>query len=451
MNVKQAVLVGVAAALIVWPAGLWAQGTFPLKYVEAGPDDQLITSGMRITGGMAIPRPSSVRVPKVARPRVAPVAPGEPTAPGSPSSPSPVPPRPPTMAFATPSGGVLQLKTAPAGLSDKARSYLLSFGDRHFFAIVDPASPPKLYLGAAGSGDLSTAAPINGTVHEGACVFSSVVLPPTEGKGGAAIKLRLMTFNEGQLLAMCPAGYFSGEVVLGGRTYRVALVDANGNGLVSDVSGLSGDGKEWRGQDRLAIDLNQDGRFSWTPQAPEIQWLCKTLRVRDVYYSVQVAPDASSIRLDEVKPRMGTLDLGGADVSLVLVSEMGVHALHGGGGKWALPEGEYLGRSLSLWKSDGAGQKWTLGDLSACGPLRRFTVRAGDTAAIKVGPPLALKAEAKSGGADQVILSVWIEGCGGEQYSVGLSKAGAERMPAPKVKVLDDGGKTLAEGNSEYG
>ena len=423
----------------------WAQGTFPLKYVEAGPDDELITFGMRIGGAMAIPPPSPRRAPKAAQPKVAEAVPGQP------SPPAPVPPRPPAIPLSTASGRAMQLKTTPEGLSDKARSYIVSLGDRHFFAIVDPVSPPRLYLGPAEDGDLAAAPPIAGTVREGTCVFSPVAFPPGEGKGGAPIKMRLMTLNEGQLLALCPAGNFSGEVTLGGRTYRVALVDANGNGRVSDVSGLSADGKEWRGQDRLAIDLNQDGRFTWTAEAPEVQWLCKTVRVRDVYYSMQVAPDGSSIRLEELKPKMGTLDCGGADASLVLVSEMGIHALGGGDGKWLLPEGEYITRSLTLSKRDRAGEKWTLSDLSAFGTLSRVTVRRGETATLKVGPPLALKVEAVSGGPGRVTLNLGLVGCGGERYSVGLEKVGGARLPAPNVRILDDKGSLLTEGQSEYG
>jgi hypothetical protein len=429
--------------LCLWPmtCAAWAQGTFPLKYVEAGDDDHLIAFGMRISGGVAILPPSPARLAKVAE--------RMPTQPSQPA-PASVPPRPPAFVKETGPGRALQLRAAPKGLSDKALSYILSLGNHHFCAIVDPVSLPRLYLGPAEEGDLTTAAPIVGTIREGQCVFSSVAVPPAQGVDGAPLKMRFTTLEGGQLLAMCPAGYFAGEVTLGGQAYRVALVDANCNGGVSDVSGLSADGKEWRGEDRLAIDLNQDGAFTGN-EAIEVQWLCKTLRVRDVYYSVQVAPDGSSIRLDEVKPKTGTLDCGGADVSLVLVSEMGMHALGGGDGKWVLPEGEYITRSLTLAKSDRAGEKWMLSDLSAFGMLRRVAVRAGETVTLKVGPPLTLKVEAVSGGPAQVLASLCLEGAAGERYSVGLEKAGGASLPAPKVKVLDESGKVLAEGNSEYG
>jgi len=419
----------------------WAQGVFPLRYVDAALDDQLTRFGMRIGGGLAILPPSPARLPKVAE--LMPTQPSQP-------APAPVPSRPPAFGMETVPGRALQLRAAPEGLSDKALSYILSLGNHHFCAIVDPVSPPRLYVGPAENVDLSTVAPIVGTTQQGECVFSPVVFPPTEGEGGAPIRMQLMTFDGGKLLALCPAGYFTGEVTLGGRTYRVALVDANGNGRVSDVSGLSGDDKEWRGEDRLAIDLNQDGKFTGN-EAIEVQWLCKTLRVRDVYYSVQLAPDGSSIRLDEVKPKMGTLDCGGADVSLVLVSEMGMHALGGGDGKWLLPEGEYITRSLTLSKRDRAGEKWTLSDLSAFGTLSRVTVRRGETATLKVGPPLTLKVKAVSGGPNQVLVNPCIEGAAGERYSVGLEKVGGARLPAPKVKIFDESGKVLAEGNSEYG
>jgi hypothetical protein len=63
---------------------------------------------------------------------------------------------------------------------------------------------------------------------------------------------------------------------------------------------------------------------------------------------------------------------------------------------------------------------------------------------------VSLKVEAAAGGPGQTGISLAYEGAGGERYSVGLRK-GSGRTPAPKVKILDDGGKILAEGNSEYG
>ncbi|MCX5670180.1 MAG: hypothetical protein NTU94_02515 [Planctomycetota bacterium] len=413
MDVKEAVLIGAAATLILWPAALWAQGEFPLKYVEAGQEDPLARQGMTAVGGYD----------------------GAPPAISTPAAP----------------GKIMTVKAMPPGLSAKARGYIVYVGDRPFFAVVDPVSPPRLYLDAADRGDLSIVAPITGMVQDMESVFPAVAFPMGAGAGAATAKMRLMTHARGQMLWMSAAGYFQGEVTLGGQTYRVALVDANGNGRASDVSGLSGDDKEWHGKDRLAIDRNQDGKFTDTAESVEVQWLSKTVRVRDVYYSVQVAPDASSIRLDEMKPKIGTLDLPGADVSLVLVSEMGIHALGGGDGKWALPEGEYFTRSFTLSKSDRAGEKWTLSDLSTFGALRRFKVLTGETVTLKVGPPLALKVEAASGGPGRVTLNLGLAGCGGELYSVGLEKAGGVRLPAPKVKILDGSGKVLAEGNSEYG
>ena len=412
MDVKEAVLIGVAAALILWPAALWAQGEFPLKYVEAGQEDPLARQGMTAVGGYD----------------------GAPPAISTPAAP----------------GKIMTVKAMPPGLSDKARGYIVHVGDRPFFAVVDPVSPPRLYLDAADRGDLSTVAPITGMVQDMESVFPAVAFPMGDGAGAATAKMRLMTHARGRTLWMSVAGYFQGEVTLGGQTYRVAVIDNDHNGRVSESAFRAAGSEVLQRGDGLAIDLNQDGRFTQTPGAVEVLPLSKAVRVRNVYYRVHVAPYGSSIRLEKFEPKTGTLDLGGVDASLVLMSDIGMQNLAGGGAKWALPEGQYAAANLALSKTDAAGERWTLVDLSEFGKLARFDVRAGETVAVSIGPPLTLKVEAAAGGPGQTGISLAYEGAAGERYSVGLRK-GSGRTPAPKVKILDEGGKILAQGNAEYG
>jgi hypothetical protein len=161
-------------------------------------------------------------------------------------------------------------------------------------------------------------------------------------------------------------------------------------------------------------------------------------------------PDGSpSTQFEKYEPRMGTLDLGAANATLVALSETLYHNLTGSDGKWQLPEGRYGGQHFSLSKTDAAGTTWTLPCLDL-GPLARFEVRGGETTAVKVGPPLVLKVTAKPAEAGQVLMVLALAGKSGETYSVCVQKGGVPPGP-PKVKVLDPTGKVLAEGNAEYG
>ena len=394
----------------------WAQGEFPLmKYVEAKKGDMLVESSMSWgQGGDGVP---------------------------------------------------MGIKAVPKGLSDKARWFAVPMGRATFIlwgwsrptvsAVLDESSsPPKLYIDAARTGDLSEAQALLGApsgLGDAAMWFGPVAVKPvavtdSRSTGDATAKVFFVYTSprtgDNQWLRACVAGYMAGEVKLDGQAYRVAVIDRNMDGRYASVDLV--DSHEYSSQaDALALDLDQDGQFT----AMEVQPLMKAVHVKDAYYTV---PDgSSSIRFEKYEPRMGTLDLGAADATLVAMSDTLYHNLTGLDGKWQVPEGRYRGELFSLSKTDAEGAKWTLKCLDL-GPLAKFEVRGGETTAVKVGPPLVLKVEARAAEAGQVALNLAWAGKGGETYSVGVQKGSVQPKP-PKVKVLDSAGKVLAEGNSEYG
>ncbi len=363
-------------------------------------------------------------------------------------------------------GVPMGVKAVPKGLSDKARWFTvpmgrktvsLLFGGLSYYtvsAILDESSsPPKLYVDAARTGDLSEAqallgAPSGSASGAPAMWFGPAAVKPvavTAGReiGDATVKVFFVSTRTGdnQRLGACVAGYMAGEVRLDGQAYRVAVIDNNLDGRYSTVDLDSQE--TWWQADALALDLDQDGQFS----ATEVQPLTKAVHVKDAYYTV---PDgSSSIRFEKYEPRMGALDLGAADATLVAMSDRLCHNLTGLDGKWQVPEGRYGGELFSLSKTDAEGAKWTLKCLDL-GPLAKFEVRGGETTAIKIGPPLALKVDAGQPQSGRIRLKLALVGKGGETYAVGVQKGGVRPEP-PKVKVLDAAGKVLAEGNSEYG
>jgi len=408
-------VVAAAAFLAAGTSAVRAQGEFPLKYVLAEENDPLTNKDMVVDRGMTT--------------------------------------RPPPI------------KALPQGLSDTVRYFAVSVGGKPLWAVLDTASPLKLYVDMARTGDLSSVAPLVGRAIGRQCCYGPIDISTGNGEGASTVKVLFVSieFKMSVGLSAAPgaettyvhdlsvraAGYLAGDVKLDGRTYRVAVLDKNLNGRYESAFGADGKSVSWWRADAIAIDSDQDGKFTGGMGSGEIVPLSKAVCVKGRYYRVEVVPDGSTIKFDTYEPKMGTLDIGTA-ASLTLMSDTGMHNLSGADGKWQVPEGRYTCQSLSITRTDAEGQVWTLSRMDM-GPLAKFEVRGGATTAFKIGPPLALKVDAvgpPSGG--EIVLNLALAGNAGETYWVGLEKGGL-RLPAPKVKVLDASGKILAEGDSGFG
>jgi len=390
-------VVAAAAFMAAGTSAVRAQGVFPLKYVLAEENDPLTSSGISYSGGMTT-RPSLN-------------------------------------------------KALPEGLSDKVRYFRILVGGKPVWAALDAASPPKLYVDVAGTGNLSSVAPLVGRASGGQCCYGPIDVPAGKDEGAPAVKVLFVSNGNNQFLGGRAAGYMGGAAILDGQTYRVAVLDKDLNGCYECAFGKNGMSQSWWRADVIAIDSSQDGKFLSGMGSGEIMPLVKAVCVKDVYYHVQVAPDGSSIKFEKYEPKMGTLDIG-VTASLTVLSETGFHNLSGSGGKWQVPEGRYACQNLQITKTDADGKEWRLRAANV-GPLEKFEVRGGETTAIKIGPPLALKVDAQSQGG-QTTLNLVLVGKAGETYSIAPRKGTEQPLP-PKVKVLDAAGKMLAEGNSEFG
>jgi len=400
-------VVAAAAFLAAGSPAVRAQGEFPLKYVLAEENDPLTNKDMGFERGETT--------------------------------------RPPPI------------KALPQGLSDKVWYFKVSVGGKSLWAVRDTASPLKLYVDLARTGDLSSVAPLVGSVvphvmttRGRPCLYGPIDISTGNGEGAPTVKVLFAGWDNYDLLGVRAAGYMAGDVKLDGQTYRVAVLDKNLNGRYECAFGKDGMSQSWWRADAIAIDVGQDGKFSRGGDGSEIMPLVKAVRVKDGYYHVQVAPDGSSIKFEKYEPKMGTLDVGIA-ASLTALSDTGTHNLRGSGGKWQVPEGRYTCQNLSITKIDADGKEWRLEGLDA-GPLENFEIRGGETTAIKIGLPLTLKVDAERPESGQISLNLALVGKGGETYSVSVGlQTGVSRPLPPKVKVFDASGKLLAEGNSEYG
>lgn len=359
------------------------------------------------------------------------------------------------------------LKALPKEMTGEAKYFAIPLGDKQILAVVDtpklpkpkaeaagaanaividPSKPVKLYVDAAGTGDLSAAQPLTPGGPENMGMSGPVAITV----GAATTKLRFQVLGNGQLLLVSPGGYVAGEVRLADQTYRVAAVCNSGDGRYDKALQLPMSRASRPEFNILAIDLNQDGRFDPnTREAGEVMPLARMIKVKDVYYNVTLAPDGSSVRLEKADPGMGTIDVGSPDVEMMVLSDAGFQRFSGSGGKWQAPAGQYMVLQIGLSKTDAAGTTWKLSG-SGAGKLESFEVRKGETLAMKLGPPLVTKVDATPAGEGAVSIGMALEGQSGEQYAPGAAKTGAVQSP-PQLKILDQTGKVLATGKFEFG
>jgi len=362
------------------------------------------------------------------------------------------------------------LKALPKEMTGEAKYFAIPLGGKQILAVVDAPKPPKpeggaagavvfdpsksakLYVDAAGTGDLSAAQPLTPGGPENMGMYGPVAITVGGPQGPATVKLRFQVAGNGQLMLVSPCGYMAGEVKLADQTYRVAAVCNSGDGRYDKALQWPLSRASQPEFNILAIDFNQDGRFDPnTLEAGEVMPLARMVKVKDVYYNVTLAPDGSSVRLEKVDPGMGTIDVGSPDVEMMVLSDAGFQRFSGSGGKWQAPAGHYMALQVQLAKTDAQGAKWTLSG-SGAGKLENFEVRKGETLAMKLGPPLVTKVEATpvGEGTGTVSIGMALEGQAGERYASGAAKTGAVQSP-PQLKILDQAGKVLATGKFQFG
>ena len=93
---------------------------------------------------------------------------------------------------------------------------------------------------------------------------------------------------------------------------------------------------------------------------------------------------------------------------------------------------------------------WRLASFGPWGELAKIKVKNNETTVLKPGPPFLIKPDVHQGGS-QVSIGLSIIGQAGEHYGAGAIMKNGRMLAAPKVKIVDKAGNTLASGNFEYG
>jgi len=249
-------------------------------------------------------------------------------------------------------------------------------------------------------------------------------------------------------LTFYPAGTRTGRIRLGSKAYRVKVTDGDFDGRY-DTRMAFPLVQFWQpGCDLFAIDLNRDKRFDWNYYVnAEAAPLSRMVRVQGSYYDIGLAADGTTLELNKVDPNFGSLDLGGADVSLRLWSDAAHQYLVGSERKWQLPAGRYFALSVKLGLTDSDKSKW-LFDSRETGQLKSFDIENGQTTVIEIGPPFSIKPTAERR-KDKVSIGFELVGNVGERYRDKIKKNGRVQLP-PIFEVVDESGKSLYSSTFEY-
>lgn len=124
-----------------------------------------------------------------------------------------------------------------------------------------------------------------------------------------------------------------------------------------------------------------------------------------------------------------------------------------------MPPGTYPTSSITYGAqgkaANGKAEVWTIKSTGPFGTLKDINVTAGQTTTVEAGGPLAVKANVfpvkGKDGAISVSVSLRVTGKAGEVYNTGSIMKGLIKAPAPQIQILSEDGKTLAQGNFEYG
>lgn len=343
-----------------------------------------------------------------------------------------------------------QLKAPPKDLAADAKYGVLKARGRDIvFALADDT----LYVDTDGDGDLSdekALKPIAPAAAEekgwGTPRKEYGVITVASATPGREVRLAV-TALMGKYLLVSPASCRAGRVWLAGKDYRVALLDRDFDGKFE--SWLSVPLGSAPGLDRLAIDLDGDGKFDPDFYAGEVMFLSKMRSVGGAYYSVEIEPDGSAITLENVEPKMGTLDVGTAEADLVLFSDCGLTRVSGGNGSWQLPEGSYHTVRIRLTRAGKDGVEQSVTGYGEMGALSEFEIASGKTLSLKMGPPLTLKTTV-SADQDTLRVSLALMGQGGETYTP-MVDYGTRPAGLPTLRVVGESGTVLSSGEFEFG
>ncbi|MBT4817671.1 MAG: hypothetical protein HON70_18340 [Lentisphaerae bacterium] len=298
-----------------------------------------------------------------------------------------------------------------------------------------------LYVDRDRDGDLREEKPVIAVSQRGRQRFPMVHAFTYSGSRRSVYYFSIQHYGNGRRYRIRSCSYRRGTLAIGGKKYRVAVADSNGNGLCNDQAASPHRG------DRLLVDLNGDGKWKGTE---ECQDLGASNFVLGDFYSFAVSPDGVKMAVSRCDRPRGRIRFSNPVASILLCSENGVFGFKPEGKDTIeVPTGSYRISSLSLAEQrDAAGNTWSFSAGTHEAKIVPCVVREEQTSLMPLGAPfrVALTASESSG---SLSVTAKITGQAGERYSSVVRNG--KRGPGPNVVVTDPTGKTLTTLTLDYG
>ena len=334
-------------------------------------------------------------------------------------------------------------RAAPKAESTGLRRFRVPVGGREVLVGFLGSERSTIYVDT--EGNLGKLTPLQSqTPISGARFFDFGPVGIAGAAKGTTVRVRLRVYED--RVAVRAAGYRSGHVRLDGKDYLVAVADGDLDGRFDGTFTLAHLADKV--YDRLAIDLNGDGRFDWNVTSCEVQPLPRIVQIGGAWWSVKVAPDGSTIEFARAEPPMGSIDVGTSEAELVLWSENGACRLSGAPGRWPVPAGQYTTVEVRALRADAAGGIWSMTSRETPA-LAAFEVRTSQTFSTRLGAPFVARPDIfKTMNAQAINFAIF--GQGGEKYSPNMSLNGKPQEP-PQLRIASASGQILESGKFALG
>ena len=295
----------------------------------------------------------------------------------------------------------------------------------------------RLYLDANANGDLSDDPVYQPFQHDSSlCLFGPVKIV-FEGPDGLItyhLSMEVRTYPQQIYCLLSPAGWYEGQISVGGVKKRCLLIDHNVNGTFNDKS------RDYNQSDRIRIG---------EPADIEGGAVGNYVEVDNKLYKVDMARDGAYVVLSEAKDvPYGTVRLAENIATLVVSGENGSFIRKPEKGSARLPVGTYQVNSWSILRKDDAGARWEMkGTFPQGGPHGGLTVVPDKEISIPFGEPIYSTVRVSKSGSEYTF-NQRLEGRHGER--IVLTRNGSQ-PPAPRLRITNKEGTYDRSVSSAYG
>ncbi len=351
-----------------------------------------------------------------------------------------------------------QFKDLPEKASNRVNYFLAKIADREIPLIIDRGSKSKLYLDTDADGCLSDEKSFTPKTIKKRLFgpvdyhrFGPVSVKFEQAAEKFAQQIYVFTRDSYmRRLILGPAVYRKGKILLDNNIYEVTVIDGNFDGKYDKLFSPPVERIYQPGCDSFAIDLNRNGKLDFNYyHHSELMPLSRMVKVGNSYYSINVAESGESIELNKIRPDLGTLDLGNANVKLKLWSDTAQQYIFNFKNSVQIPAGRYQAFFVELSLIDSEKNTCNFTSYTNTGTLGNFEISKNQTTSFKIGPPFKIMTTAQQN-RNTVSIGCTLLGQAGEQYRPNFKKNGMQVSPAV-LRIIDEHDNVVYSGRFKYG